>query len=209
MNDKKTSNLESPAATVTCPACGEEYSGELEKCPFCGKRISKDSPQRRKTFFKKPNLRLPKVNFNLPTVVGACLIMTAFTAGIIFNIAANARIPAPVETPEVFVLAEPVIPTPTPTPTINGIKLYAFGRELDADGFTAYVGDKAFSISAEVDPQIPRPYVSWYINDSASLSVSDNGLSCEFKALKPTGKNELTVTCYGAETTIPVYLWER
>ena len=34
------------------------------------------------------------------------------------------------------------------TPTVDSVEVYAFGRELDADGFTAYVGDKPFTLSA-------------------------------------------------------------
>ena len=95
------------------------------------------------------------------------------------------------------------------------IRLYAFGRELDADGFTAYVGDKAFTLTVEVEPEIKNPALSWSITDShdssesAALVISSDGLSCEFTVLKPTGKNELTVRCFGAEIVIPVYLWER
>ena len=81
--------------------------------------------------------------------------------------------------------------------------------KLDADGFTAYVGDKPFTLSAYPQPNLPRPEVTWFVGDSASLSVSGDTLTCEFTALKPSGKNELIVRCYGAETTIPVYLWEK
>ena len=111
-------------------------------------------------------------------------------------------------------MTETIAPTPSPTPTVTSIRLYAFGRELDADGFTAYVGDKAFTLTVEVEPKVRNPAVSWSIldshggNDSAELAIGPDGLSCEFKAIKPTGKNELTVRCFGAEVVIPVYLWE-
>ena len=52
-------------------------------------------------------------------------------------------------------------------------------------------------------------YWSFSDPDSANLSVGDDRLSCMFTALKPSGKNELTVKCYGAELVIPVYLWEK
>ena len=45
--------------------------------------------------------------------------------------------------------------------------------------------------------------------EAANLSVGDDRLSCSFTALKPSGKNELTVKCYGMEYSIPVYLWKR
>ena len=120
--------------------------------------------------------------------------------------------PTPLPTPEII---ETIAPTPSPTPTVTSIRLYAFGRELDADGFTAYVGDKAFALTVEVEPELRNPAVSWSITDShdssesAALVISSDGMSCEFTALKPTGKNELTVRCFGAEIVIPVYLWER
>ena len=212
MTDKTIKNPDSSAKTVRCPHCGSEYSGKLQKCPVCGRSVSRDRFSWLNRFLGSTGDQKSPSRVYLPAIIGACLMLTAFTAGITLNISANARDVEPVSTPEVFVLASPLpvfTPAPTPTPEITSIKLYAFGRELDADGFTAYVGDKPFSISVELEPQIRYAPVSWFISDSASLSVSDDGLSCEFTALKPTGKNELTVSCYGAETTIPVYLWER
>ena len=97
----------------------------------------------------------------------------------------------------------------SPDTTVDSIEVYAFGCELDADGFTAYVGDKPFTLSAYPQPEISHPQISWSIGDSVELSVSSDTLTCEFTALKPTGKNELIVQCYGAKITIPVYLWER
>ena len=44
---------------------------------------------------------------------------------------------------------------------------------------------------------------------AATLTVSDDRTSCKFSAIKPVGKIELTVSCYGTETVIPVYLWNR
>ena len=113
----------------------------------------------------------------------------------------------PSAAPEIIETLAPA--TPVPTPTVDSIEVYAFGRELDADGFTAYVGDKPFTLSAYPQPEISHPQISWSVGDSVELSVSSDTLTCEFTALKPTGKNELTVRCYGAEVTIPVYLWER
>ncbi len=210
MTDAKSGNLNDSEKTVRCSSCGTTYSASERKCPACGRGISsKRSPLPGSFFARLSEMRKPQ-KVNLPALIGACLIVTAYTAGIVFNISANARDVEPVPTAEIVETAAPTpVPTPTPTPTVTGIKLYAFGRELGADGFTAYVGDKPFSISAELEPQLPSAHVSWSISDSASLSVSGDSLSCEFAALKPTGKNELTVNCYGFETTIPVYLWER
>ena len=148
----------------------------------------------------------------LPTVIAGVLIFIAFAGGLLFNASRHPTSETPIATPEII---EIVASTPSPTPTVTSIRLYAFGRELDADGFTAYVGDKAFTLTVEVEPEIKNPAVSWSITDShdssesAALVISSDGLSCEFTVLKPTGKNELTVRCFGAEIVIPVYLWER
>ena len=177
----------------TCPKCKSKISADLAECPECGYVFS--------------------VNKNrAPILIGSCLLIAAFAGGLAFNIKAVAPEPTPSPTPEIF---EIVAPTPTPTPTVTSIRLYAFGRELDDDGFTAYVGDKAFTLTVEVEPELRNPAVSWSITDShdssesAALVISSDGMSCEFTALKPTGKNELTVRCFGAEIVIPVYLWER
>ncbi len=73
------------------------------------------------------------------------------------------------------------------------------------------MGDNPILLTIELDPSITRPPVSWNMSDreSASLSVSEDRMSCEFSALKPSGKNELTISCYGTEVLFPVYLWER
>ena len=177
----------------TCPKCKSKISADLAECPECGYVFS--------------------VNKNrTPILVGSCLLIAAFAGGLAFNLKSTTPEPTPLPTPEIV---ETIAPTPSPTPTVTSIRLYAFGRELDADGFIAYVGDKAFTLSIILEPEIRNPAVSWSITDShdssksAVLVISSDGLSCEFTALKPTGKNELTVRCFGAEIVIPVYLWER
>lgn len=101
---------------------------------------------------------------------------------------------------------------PSPTPTINSLRLFAGGGELGADGFTTYVEDRPIEITVEIEPtMIRRPPIYWSVSDekAALLTINDDGTSCKFSALKPVGKTELTVRCYGEEVTIPVYLWER
>ena len=114
-------------------------------------------------------------------------------------------------TPRVTVIPARPSAAPTATPTITGMKLLTYGTELTEDGFTTYVGDKAVVLTLKLEPEMKRPPVYWSVSDSesASLVVGEDRTSCEFTALKPTGKNSLTVTCYGAELTIPVYLWQR
>ena len=174
----------------TCPKCRTKVSAELRECPECGNVFPPE---------KSP----------LPTIIGSCLLIAAFSGGLAFNLRPVEASPAP--TPVVIETLAPatLVPTPRPTPAVDTIEIYAFGRELDADGFTAYVGDKPFLLSAYPQPELAQPEITWSVGDSAELKVSEDGLTCEFTALKPSGKNELTVRCYGAEVTIPVYLWER
>ena len=141
----------------------------------------------------------------LSVILGVALIIVGLVCAVLAVTSPFERAPAPTPTPT------EAPPTPSPTPTVESISLYAFGRELNGDGFTAYVGDKPFTLTAEIVSDAAAPEVVWSVSDSESISltVSKDGLSCEFSALKPSGKNELTVRCYGAEVVIPVYLWER
>ena len=104
------------------------------------------------------------------------------------------------EEPASKVIVVPARPStaPTPTPAIGSLRLYAAGGELGEDGFT-------------MEPKLTRPPIYWSVSDdkAATLTVSDDRTSCKFSAIKPVGKIELTVSCYGTETVIPVYLWNR
>lgn len=177
-----------PMKYNTCPQCKTKVSDDLAQCPECGH-----------SFGTRKN--------RIPVVFGSCLLIAAFAGGLAFNLGSELHNAVPSAAPEIIETLAPA--TPVPTPTVDSIEVYAFGRELGADGFTAYVGDKPFTLSAYPQPEISHPQISWSIGDSVELSVSSDTLTCEFTALKPTGKNELTVRCYGAEVTIPVYLWER
>lgn len=177
-----------PMKYNTCPQCKTKVSDDLAQCLECGH-----------SFGTRKN--------RIPVVFGSCLLIAAFAGGLAFNLGSELHNAVPSAAPEIIETLAPA--TPVPTPTVDSIEVYAFGRELDADGFTAYVGDKPFTLSAYPQPEISHPQISWSVGDSVELSVSSDTLTCEFTALKPTGKNELTVRCYGAEVTIPVYLWER
>ena len=177
-----------PMKYNTCPQCKTKVSDDLAQCPECGH-----------SFGTRKN--------RIPVVFGSCLLIAAFAGGLAFNLGSELHNAVPSAAPEIIETLAPA--TPVPTPTVDSIEVYAFGRELDADGFTAYVGDKPFTLSAYPQPEISHPQISWSVGDSVELSVSSDTLTCAFTALKPTGKNELTVRCYGAEVTIPVYLWER
>ena len=177
-----------PMKYNTCPHCKTKVSAELSECPECGY-----------AFGARKN--------HVPAIIGSCLLVAAFAGGLAWNLRSEPRRAEPSPAPEIIETLPPA--TPVPTPTVDAVEVYAFGRKLDADGFTAYVGDKPFTLSAYPQPELSNPQISWSIGDSVDLSVSGDTLTCEFTALKPSGKNELTVSCYGAELTIPVYLWER
>ena len=170
-----------PMKYNTCPQCKTKVSDDLAQCPECGH-----------SFGTRKN--------RIPVVFGSCLLIAAFAGGLAFNLGSELHNAVPSAAPEIIETLAPA--TPVPTPTVDSIEVYAFGRELDADGFTAYVGDKPFTLSAYPQPEISHPQISWSVGDSVELSVSSDTLTCEFTALKPTGKNELTVRCYGAEVTI-------
>ncbi len=207
--------------TARCPFCGTEVPADRLECPICGKNLlAADAPSAAPSHAHTARAALEtrpvrqRMNARLPAAIGGCLISVAFLAGVIFNVASAAPAETPAPTPELVEATAPP-PTPSPTPTVSSIRLFAFGRELGADGFTAYVGDRPFTLNIVTEPEVRKPLVSWSVtdshgdSDSAAFTVSDDGLSCEFSALKPTGRNDLTVRCYGAELVIPVFLWER
>ena len=81
-----------------------------------------------------------------PAKIGAILLVAAVIVGVLVMVLSSpkkdqveptaqpASDPVPVQT-----AAEP---TPDPTPELTAIRMYAYGRQLDADGITLYVGDK-------------------------------------------------------------------
>lgn len=142
-------------------------------------------------------------------ILGIVLIAVGIVCAILAMTSSGWRISR--VTPTLEILETPAPPTPSPTPTVENIRLYAFGRELNEDGFTAYVGDKPFTLTAEIVTDAVKPEIEWLASDeeSVALSVSADSLSCEFTAIKPSGKNELTIRCYGYELIVPVYLWEH
>ena len=147
----------------------------------------------------------------IPPVIGALLILLAIAGGtLIARHTARKPVATPEPTSKVIVVPART-PRPSNTPTISALRLFALGTPLGPDGFTTYVGDKPLTLTVEITPSMINPPVYWTFSDpsSVSLSVGDDHLTCKLTALKPSGKNELTVRCYGTEMTIPVYLWER
>ena len=144
--------------------------------------------------------------------LGAILLGAAVIIGVLVMLLSSPRDVKVEPTPEPTVA--PVIsaaPTPTPAPELTAIRLYAYGRELNADGITLYVGDKPVEIYVDLEPKGLNYPVEWsFSNEEAvSLEASDDGLKCTVTVLQPKGKNELKVVCHNLYTTIPVYLWER
>ena len=146
----------------------------------------------------------------LPPLIGALLMILALTGGILVTKYTDKPVTVPEPTSKVIVVPART-PGPSVTPEITSIHLYALGAELGDDGFTAYVGDRALTLSVEVEPKLVHPPVYWSFSDpeSVSLTMGEDRVTCSFTALKPSGKNELTVRCYGAEVSIPVYLWKK
>ena len=156
----------------------------------------------------------PKRNRNrhaiLPPVIGGVLILLSLAAGVFVTQYTDRPEATPEPTSKVIVVPART-PGPVNTPTVSALHLYAAGGELGADGFTCYVGDRPLKLNLEIEPKLIHPPVYWSLSDpeAASLSIGDNGLSCSFNPVKPSGKIELTVKCYGAELVIPVYLWNK
>ena len=147
-----------------------------------------------------------------PAKIGAILLGAAVIIGVLVMLFSSPRSDKDEPTPDPT--AAPVVsvaPTPSPAPELTAIRLYAYGRELNADGITLYVGDKPVEIYADLEPKGLNYPVEWsFSNEEAvSLEASDNGMKCTVTVLQPKGKNELKVICHNLYTTIPVYLWER
>lgn len=144
--------------------------------------------------------------------IGAILLAVAVIIGVSVMLLSSPR--SVKVDPTTQPTAAPVVsaaPAPTPAPELTAIRLYAYGRELYADGITLYIGDKPVEIYADLEPKGLNYPVEWsFSNEEAvSLEASDDGMKCTVSVLQPKGKNELKVVCHNLYTTIPVYLWER
>ena len=147
-------------------------------------------------------------------LIGAAVLALAVIAGIVVMVLTSPRSAKPEPSPELT--PEPAVtvaatPTPTPTPEVTAIRLYAFGRELTADGITLYVGDKPVELSAVIEPEGLNLPVGWTFSnqEAVSLEVSGDGMTCKITALQPKGRNDLTVVCNNLYTSIPVFLWNK
>ena len=147
-----------------------------------------------------------------PAKIGAILLAIAVIIGVLVMLLSAPRSAKVEPTPQPTIAAvASSAPTPTPEPELTAIRLYAYGRELNADGITLYVGDKPVEIYVDLEPKgLNYPVVWSFSNEEAvSMDASDDGMKCTVTVLQPKGKNELKVVCHNLYTTIPVYLWER
>ena len=145
-------------------------------------------------------------------LIGAAVLALAVVAGVLVMVLTSPRSAKPEPSPELT--PEPAVTVaaaPTPTPEVTAIRLYAFGRELTADGITLYVGDKPVELSAVIEPEGLNLPVGWTFSnqEAVSLEVSGDGMTCTITALQPKGRNDLTVVCSNLYTSIPVFLWSK
>ena len=153
--------------------------------------------------------------FLKPAKIGAILLVAAVIVGVLVMVLSSPKRdlvePTVQPTSELTAVPSSTAPTPAPTPEITAIRLYAYGRQLDADGITLYVGDKPVEIYLDLEPEGLNLPVEWSFSnpEAVSLDISDDGMKCTVTVLQPKGKNELKVVCHNLYTAIPVYLWER
>ena len=153
--------------------------------------------------------------FLKPAKIGAILLVAAVIVGVLVMVLSSPKKdlvePTVQPTSELTAVPSSTAPTPAPTPEITAIRLYAYGRQLDADGITLYVGDKPVEIYLDLEPEGLNLPVEWSFSnpEAVSLDISDDGMKCTVTVLQPKGKNELKVVCHNLYTAIPVYLWER
>ena len=153
--------------------------------------------------------------FLKPAKIGAILLVAAVIVGVLVMVLSSPKRdlvePTVQPTSEFTAVPSATDPTPAPTPEITAIRLYAYGRQLDADGITLYVGDKPVEIYLDLEPEGLNLPVEWSFSnpEAVSLDISDDGMKCTVTVLQPKGKNELKVVCHNLYTAIPVYLWER
>ena len=146
------------------------------------------------------------------SAIGAGILLLAVIAGILVMVFTSSQTAKPEPTPEPT--PEPIATAtaaPTPTPPITAIRLYAYGREIDDGGITLYIGDNPTELTAAIEPDGLVLPIGWTFSDqeSVSMEVSSDGVTCKITALKPSGRNDLTVVCNNLYTSIPVYLWNK
>ena len=221
---------------VKCRRCGQSFSALRTRCPNCGTRRVMQSGRTPAatpgTVKGTASYDRAETNTRWQLIFGLILVVAVILAVIVMvstslngldNEGTSTRrsrsTPTPAvatEDPAMFIEAPPT-PSPTPTPTVESIKIFFFERELTQEqgGFTMYEGDEPLTIKAQAYPadQFADARFRWSVSDSSKMKLtpSDDTKSCECAILEAStnGPVTLTVSCYGKEYSIPVYLRSR
>lgn len=217
---------------VKCRRCGQSFSALRTRCPNCNTRRVMQSGRTPAatpgTVKGTASYDRAETNTRWQLIFGLILVVAVILAVIVMvstslngldNEGTPTRrsrsTPTPAvqtEDPSMFIETPPT-PSPTPTPTVESIKLFFFEKELtqEGGGFTMRSTEDPLTITARAYPadQFADATFSWRVSDPTKLQLTPSAdtKSCECKFLEAvSGGVTLTVTCYGKEFTIPVYL---
>ena len=217
---------------VQCRRCGQSFSALRTRCPNCGTRRVMQSGRTPAptpgTVKGTASYDRAESNTRWQLIFGLILVVAVILAVIVMvstslngmdNESTTTRrsrsTPTPVvvtEDPALYIEAAPT-PSPTPTPTVEAIKIFFYQTELTEEkgGFTMHMGEDPLTISASAYPAdvFANASFTWTVADPDCLKLtpSDDGKSCECEILQAkAGGTRLTVSCYGFEYSIPVYL---
>ena len=220
---------------VSCRRCGQSFSSLRTRCPNCGTRrvmqTGRTPGATSGTVKGTASYERAETNTKWQMIFGLILVAAVILAVIVMvstslngldNEGTTSRrsrstpTPAAATTDPALLIEQPPTPTPTPTPTVESIKIFFFEKELTKEegGFTMYTDEDPLTIKAQAYPadQFANATFEWSISDSSKmrLTPSDDTKSCECAALDGSnGPITLTVSCYGKEYSIPVYVHKR
>ena len=222
---------------VKCRRCGQSFSALRTRCPNCGTRrvmqTGRTPAATPGTVKGTASYDRAETNTRWQMIFGLILVVAVILAVIVMVSTSLAGLdsesttarrsrstPTPAvatEDPAMFIVDTAPTPSPTPTPTVENIKIFFFEKELTQEegGVTMYVGDDPLTIKAQAYPadQFANARFTWSISDSSKMKLtpSDDTKSCECAILEAStnGPVTLTVSCYGKEYSIPVYLRSR
>ncbi len=217
---------------VQCRRCGQSFSALRTRCPNCGTRRVMQSGRTPAatpgTVKGTASYDRAETNTRWQMIFGLILVVAVILAVIVMvstslngldNESTTSRrsrsTPTPAvvtEDPALYIETAPP-PSPTPTPTVEVIKLFFFQTELTEEkgGFTMHMGEDPLTIKASAYPAdvFADASFNWSTADPDCLQLtpSEDGKSCECAILQAKqGGTRLTVSCYGVEYSIPVYL---
>ena len=217
---------------VQCRRCGQSFSALRTRCPNCGTRRVMQSGRTPAatpgTVKGTASYDRAETNTRWQLIFGLILVVAVILAVIVMvstslngmdNESTTSRrsrsTPTPAvvtEDPALYIETAPT-PSPTPTPTVEAIKLFFYQTELTEEkgGFTMHMGEDPLTIKASAYPAdvFADASFNWKTDDPDCLQLtpSDDGKSCECAILQAkSGGTKLTVSCYGVEYSIPVYL---